>query len=118
MWDALVAGELDAVYADRTGAEAFQSAQGGYQRLYFDASPGGGVAFGCHPEYGHLLKALNEGLVAYKVSAAYRNLCNASGHVPCDCNGTIVPSAPAPPPPPPPPALALCQCAPKSQPPF
>ena len=54
------------------------------------AKPGvsNGVSYGCHPEYGDVVKALNRGLVAFKATAEYVRLCQAYPTINCDFAGT------------------------------
>ena len=88
MWAALVMQDLNTVYTDQPNARAFTSSMRGYTWVPFETYPDGGLAYGCHPEYGDLLAALNRGLEAFKGTASYRRLCDRYGSVSCDCNGT------------------------------
>ena len=84
LWAALVSGELDAVFIDSTTATAWLSRNAGYRLMHGTAGWTNGVAYGCHPEYGDVVVALNAGLVAFKQTPAYAELCAKFPAVACD----------------------------------
>ena len=88
VWTALTTGAVDAVFVDATTAKSWLAADNGYQVVHAATEWSRGVAFGCHPEYGHALAALNRGLTAFKATWAYNELCNKYPHINCDCTDT------------------------------
>ena len=61
------------------------SSGNGYQLVHVTSRWTTGLSYGCHPEYGHLLVALNQGLRAFKATYAYSELCTRHRAVHCDC---------------------------------
>ena len=93
MWAALASGAVDAVYADKGTADFWLTSVRGYQLVHVDAGWSEGVAYGCHPEYGDKLAALNRGLVAFKATIGYAELCAKYPSVACDLSGVIFANA-------------------------
>ena len=85
MWAALSDGAVDAVYTDDATA---QSAGEGYRYVHAAGGWSEGTSFGCHPEYGDVVAALNAGLAAFKAMPDYRRLCDTYPHINCDTRGT------------------------------
>ena len=85
MWAALSAGVMDAIYLDLTTANAFLASSGQrYQIVHTSVGWSNGVSFSCHPEYGDVVAALNEGLLAFKASPGYAQLCAKYPSIQCD----------------------------------
>lgn len=84
-WAALVSGALDAVPIGSTTATQRLSSDHGYQAVRVAAGYSQGLAYGCHPEYGDVVAALNQGLAEFKKTFAYQQLCMKYPEVPCDC---------------------------------
>ena len=87
---ALVAGDFDAMYIDRMAAQAFLDGDGGEAFRFLHAASGWsrGVAYGCHPEYGDAVTALNRGLAVFKAADGFADLCARYPTVDCDFAGT------------------------------
>ena len=85
MWAALEAGTEDAAYVGSSDfADATASLGASYVMKHDAAGWSNGVAYGCSPEYGDVVAALNAGLAAFKQTAAYQNLCNKYSSIDCD----------------------------------
>ena len=87
MWAALVSGAVDAVFIDSATAAWWFSRNRGFMMVHGNAQWTNGLAYGCHPEYGDVLTALNEGLQAFKQTQEYDALCAKYPLVACDRSG-------------------------------
>ena len=83
-WTALLQGTVDAVFMDGKTATRWLQDNTAYGLVPAEGNWTAGVAYGCHPEYGHLLSALNTGLVRFKASPEYRALCAEYPTINCD----------------------------------
>ena len=92
MWAALIRGDVDAVYTDAVKADQLLSSGKGYRFVHESGGWARGFVYGCHPRYGDLASALDEGLRAFKGTAEYQQLCNEYPSVDCDCvaSGCVV----------------------------
>ena len=88
IWAALTAGDVGAVYVDTIMGSAFVASGNGYQLMYSAAGWSNGVAYGCHPEYGDVVAALNRGILAFKATQEYADLCARYPEIRCDFAGT------------------------------
>ena len=73
-------------FALTSGSRA--STSSGYQLLHMAAGWSNAVSYGCHPEYGDVVAALNAGLEAFKATSEYASLCARYPDIPCDTRGT------------------------------
>ena len=78
---ALRDGAVDAVYADTVLAAG--AVGSGYQWVHATSGWSHGVAYGCHPEYGDIVQALNGGLAAFRATPGYAALCSKFPSVAC-----------------------------------
>jgi ABC-type amino acid transport substrate-binding protein len=83
LYAALDAGDIHAVLTGTSDA-ADKIAEGGYEFIGDTIDDwANGVSFACHAGAGSAVAAMNEALVAYRVSDAYKTLCAAYPTVPC-----------------------------------
>merc|ERR1719482_474363 len=88
LWTALTAGSIDAAYVGSSDfADKTASLGATYVMKHDAAGWSNGVAYGCSPEYGDVVAALNTGLVAFKATAAYTTLCAKYPAIDCDTTG-------------------------------
>ena len=91
LFAALVAGEpsgVEAVYVDDVTASTWLPLNREYRMVHATSEWASGISFGCHPEYGDVVEALNRGLVAFKATAEYARLCQAYPTIKCDLANT------------------------------
>ena len=86
LWAALRSGAADAGYLDTAPANVLRASEIGHRFVHTAAGWSNGIAFGCHPEYGDIVAALNAGLLALKASPEYARLCARYPDVPCDAS--------------------------------
>ena len=85
-WQALANGTVHMVYAEAQEARAWMAGYGSYLFLADQPLTGfaKGVAYGCHPEFGDKLSALNTGLAAFLATPAYADLCAKYPSIECN----------------------------------
>ena len=84
VWALLEAGTIDAVYTGTAEAEDFLKINPTYTKYHFAFAGSEGVAYGCRPEFGDVVSALNDGLRTFKKSAEYQALCAKYPTIDCD----------------------------------
>mmetsp|Transcript_48363 Transcript_48363/g.88796 ORF Transcript_48363/g.88796 Transcript_48363/m.88796 type:complete len:128 (-) Transcript_48363:20-403(-) len=87
LWAALTRGFIAAAYTGRTEAETWIAENPDYKYMHEQAgwSESQGVAYGCRPEFGDKVALLNKGLVAFKATKEYVELCEKYSAIKCDC---------------------------------
>ena len=86
-WAALANGTVEAVYIVETSARAFLSDRRGYRVVHSAGGWTQGTSYGCHPESGDVVAALNAGLGAFKATAEFAALCARHPTIACDRTG-------------------------------
>ena len=84
MWASLAGGKVDAVFVDSTTANMMLSSENGYQLIHPVTGWSNGISYGCHPEYGDVVAALNRGLEGFKATSWYNRLCEKFPTIACD----------------------------------
>ena len=76
------------MFIDNTTAKTWLTTNTGYRMVHATTHWANGISYGCHPEYGDVVAALNMGLMALKVTQEYRLLCAQYPSIACEFDGT------------------------------